>query len=125
MLEGFERVPSPLSLIVLQQVGGAIARVPVDATAYAHRAAAHDCFAMSIWEDATEDSQNMAWAREVWQSLIPHSTGAVYVNNLGDEGEARVRAAYGVNYEHLRELKTRYDPGNFFNGNQNVKPNSG
>ena len=54
--------------------------------------------------------------------MRPFSTGGVYVNNLGDEGEDRVRAAYGSNYDRLVALKTRYDPTNFFRLNQNIKP---
>jgi hypothetical protein len=54
--------------------------------------------------------------------MRPFSTGGVYVNNLGDEGEERVRAAYGGNYERLVALKTKYDPANLFRLNQNIKP---
>ena len=54
--------------------------------------------------------------------MRPFSTGGVYVNNLGDEGEDRVRAAYGSNYDRLVALKTKYDPTNFFRLNQNIKP---
>jgi FAD/FMN-containing dehydrogenase len=58
----------------------------------------------------------------LWEAAKPFGTGGVYVNDLGDEGEARVRAAYGGNYARLAALKTKYDPGNLFRLNQNVKP---
>jgi hypothetical protein len=64
----------------------------------------------------------MRWARELWSAVRPYSTGGVYANNLGDEGEDRVRDAYGANYARLAALKTKYDPTNFFRLNQNIKP---
>ena len=64
----------------------------------------------------------MRWARELWSAVRPYSTGGVYANNLGDEGEDRVRDAYGENYARLVALKNKYDPTNFFRLNQNIKP---
>jgi FAD/FMN-containing dehydrogenase len=122
MMALFARVPSPMSVAALQQVGGMIARVPADATAYAHRDAAYDCIPISIWEDPAQDAANLAWGREFWEAMRPFSTGGVYVNNLGEEGEERVRAAYGANYARLAALKARYDPSNLFRLNQNVRP---
>jgi FAD/FMN-containing dehydrogenase len=122
LIEGYARASSPLSLAVLQQVGGAIARVSTDATAYANRDAAYDCFPAAIWEDPAEDERHIAWVRTFSESLRPFATGGVYVNSLGDEGEARVRAAYGANYARLTVLKTKYDPCNLFRSNQNIKP---
>jgi FAD/FMN-containing dehydrogenase len=122
LLEAYASAPSVSALAVLQQVGGAIARVPPSATAYAQRDAAYDCFPVAIWDDPAEDEANIRWARELWTALRPFSTGGVYVNNLGDEGEDRVRAAYGENYARLVALKTRYDPSNLFRLNQNIRP---
>jgi FAD/FMN-containing dehydrogenase len=67
----------------------------------------------------------MQWARELWQRVRPFSTGGVYVNNLGEEGEDRVQAAFGENYSRLVALKNTYDPTNFFRMNQNVRPAPG
>jgi FAD/FMN-containing dehydrogenase len=65
----------------------------------------------------------MAWTRNFWEAIRPYSTGRVYVNFLGEEGQDRVRAAYGdAKYEHLRALKRRYDPTNLFRLNQNIRP---
>jgi len=96
--------------------------VPTAATAYAQRDAAFDCFPISIWDDPAADEANKRWAREFSVAMQPFSTGGVYVNNLGDEGEDRVRAAYGENFTRLAVLKRQYDPTNFFNLNQNIKP---
>lgn len=122
LLEHFARVPSPMSVLGLQQAGGAIARVPVEATAYANRDAVFDCIPISIWEDPSRDAENIAWSRGVSDAMRPFATGGVYVNNLGEEGEERIHAAYGPNHARLARLKARYDPTNLFRGNQNIRP---
>jgi FAD/FMN-containing dehydrogenase len=103
-------------------VGGAIARVPATATAYCNRDAAYDCFPAAIWEDPAEDERHIVWVRNFWTAMQPFATGGVYANNLGEEGEGRVRAAYGANYARLAELKAKYDPYNLFRLNQNIRP---
>jgi FAD/FMN-containing dehydrogenase len=122
LTDGYARSTSPLSLAVLQQVGGAIARVSADATAYANRDAAYDCFPAAIWENPAEDERHIAWARAFWEAMRPFSSGGVYANSLGEEGEERVRAAYGANYARLAAVKAKYDPDNLFRLNQNIKP---
>ncbi|MVT67655.1 FAD-binding protein [Bradyrhizobium pachyrhizi] len=122
LLDAYARAPNTASLLVLQHVGGAIARVPVSSSPYANRDAAFDCFPVAIWDDPAGDEANMLWARELWSAVRPYSTGGVYANNLGDEGEDRVRDAYGENYGRLVALKNKYDPTNFFRLNQNIKP---
>jgi FAD/FMN-containing dehydrogenase len=122
LIARFPSVPSPRSFFVFQQVGGAISRVPATATAYANRAAAYDCFPVSIWSDPDADKENIAWAREMYSVLRPFGMDGVYVNNLGDEGHERVRAAYGENYDRLVALKRKFDPENLFRLNQNVQP---
>jgi hypothetical protein len=112
----------PGSLLVLQHVGGAIARVPVTDTPYFNRDALYDCFPISIWNEPEEDALRISWARELWDAMRPFSTGGVYANNLGEEGIERVEAAYGENYTRLLALKNKYDPANFFRLNQNIKP---
>ena len=122
LLDAYARAPNTSSLLVFQQVGGAIARIPVSDSPYANRDAAFDCFPVAIWDVPADDDANMHWARELWSAVRPHSTGGVYANNLGDEGEERVRDAYGENYARLVALKNKYDPTNFFRLNQNIKP---
>ncbi|QOZ66402.1 FAD-binding oxidoreductase [Bradyrhizobium arachidis] len=122
LLDAYARAPNTSSLLVFQHVGGAIARVPASDSPYANRDAAFDCFPVAIWDDPADDDANMRWARELWSAVRPYSTGGVYANNLGDEGEDRIRDAYGENYPRLAALKTKYDPTNFFRLNQNIKP---
>ena len=122
LIDRFPSVPSSRSFFVFQQVGGAISRVPATATAYVNRDAAYDSFPVSIWNDAAADEENIAWAREMYAVLRPFGMGGVYVNNLGDEGHERVKAAYGENYDRLARLKRKYDPDNLFRLNQNVHP---
>jgi len=122
LIERFAKAPSPSSSAVLQQVGGAIARVPGAESPYANRDAAWDCFPVAIWDHPAADEANMRWAREFWDAMRPFATGGVYANNLGDEGDERVRAAYGPSYARLQAVKDKYDPDNVFRLNQNVKP---
>ncbi|QGZ58606.1 FAD-binding oxidoreductase [Paraburkholderia acidiphila] len=118
----YERSPSPSSLLVFQHVGGAIARVAGSATAYAHRDANFDCFPVAIWDETGDDAVNVQWVRSLWEALRPYSCGGVYANNLGDEGDERVKEAYGENYSRLASIKRQYDPDNFFRMNQNIAP---
>src|SRR5262249_3492242 len=113
-LDAFAGVPSPMSVVGFQQVGGRIARIPPQVTAYANRGAAFDCIPISISEDTEADETNIAWSRRFWEAMRPFATGGVYVNNLGDEGEQRIRDAYGANYARLAAVKAKYDPRNLF-----------
>ncbi|MFJ7356444.1 FAD-binding oxidoreductase [Phyllobacterium sp. NPDC097923] len=124
LLEAYASSPSSTSLLVFQQVGGAIARVPKSAAPYANRDALYDCFPIAIWDDPADDEANIQWARAMWNAIRPYATGGVYANNLGDEGDDRVRQAYGENYARLVALKTKYDPANLFRLNQNIPPNA-
>ena len=121
LLAAYATAPSG-SLLVLQQVGGAIGRVPIAETPYANRDALYDCFPISIWDEPADDEIHIRWARDLWTAMRPFSTGGVYANNLGDEGTDRVQAAYGENYPRLAALKNKYDPTNFFRLNQNIRP---
>jgi FAD/FMN-containing dehydrogenase len=111
---------SPHTLIGLQQMHGAAARVSPTATAFAHRHDQWDCLMLSQWNGAADDEMNIRWTREFHAAMAPHLERAVYVNDLGADEPDRVRAAYGANYERLVAIKAKYDPGNFFRGNQNV-----
>jgi FAD/FMN-containing dehydrogenase len=121
LLAAYAAAPSG-SRLVLQQVGGAIARVPIAETPYVNRDALYDCFPISIWDDPADDEAHIRWARELWDAMRQFSTGGVYANNLGEEGTDRVQAAYGENYPRLLALKNKYDPANFFRLNQNITP---
>jgi hypothetical protein len=122
ILAQFAKVLSPRSAIVLEQWGGAVARMPPDATAFNHRDVRYDFIPASVWTDRADSERQIAWVRQLWEATKPFGTGGVYVNNLGDEGEDRVLAAYGANYEKLAAVKANYDPLNLFRLNQNVQP---
>jgi len=116
------RATSPFSAIHIHQMGGAVARVPAEATAFANRGAAFVSNIIAQWEAPEHDEENIAWAREHFARLEPHARGA-YVNFLGEEGATRTRAAYGeATYRRLAALKRRYDPDNVFRLNQNIVP---
>jgi hypothetical protein len=100
---------------------GAVTRVPIEATAFALRRRGFDLFISAPWQDTEGRRRTLAWVSGLRDSLRAHATG-VYVNNLEDEGEARVREAYGPNYARLSRVKAQYDPRNVFHVNQNIPP---
>ena len=116
------QIPDPNTEIAFAQLGGAVSRVALDATAYTHRNAQFVVNVHGRWEDPAKDEQCIAWARELFRAAEPFATGGVYVNFLTQEEGDRVRAAYGPNYGRLVELKNRYDPTNLFRTNQNIRP---
>lgn len=122
VLSGFAEVPSSQTAIIFQQIGGAVKQIPRDRTAFAHRDADFDFVILSLWSDPTDDERNIMWSRELGDQTRLFASGGVYVNNLGDEAEDRVRAAYGSNYDRLVALKSKYDPANLFRLNQNLRP---
>jgi FAD/FMN-containing dehydrogenase len=115
---------SPKSYTIVFQLGGALARVGEDETAFSQRDAAHNVNINAVWtEEEPEAERHIAWARDFFDAMQPHAGRRVYVNFLGEEGGSRVRQAYGArNYERLVELKRAYDPTNFFRLNQNIEP---
>ena len=122
IVDAARRIPDPQTEIAFAQLGGAINRVPNDATAYGHRDAQ---FVMNVhgrWSDAAKDRECIGWARGLFEAAAPYSTGAVYVNFLTQDEQDRVRSAYGANYERLSALKRKYDPTNLFRMNQNIVP---
>jgi len=118
----FAMVPSPQTVAVLEHFGGAMRRIATEATAFPHRQLDYDIVITSMWTDPAEAERNIAWTRAFSDALQPFAPAAVYVNYLGVEGEERVRAAYGANYNRLVALKHQYDPTNLFRLNQNVAP---
>jgi hypothetical protein len=116
------RITSPHSGFPIFQLGGAIARVGEDETAFNGRAAGHTINLNGIAETSDDFEEQREWVRGLSAALEPHQT-SVYVNFLMDEGEERIRDAYGADkYERLAALKRTYDPGNFFHLNQNIRP---
>ena len=118
-----DRGKSPLAAVVLEYYGGAASRVAGSATAFPHREATYNLLVLGQWTDVTEDPVHIGWARDCWEAVRPWSSGAVYMNVLGeDEGAQAVRDAYGANYARLAALKTELDPKNLFRLNQNIAP---
>jgi hypothetical protein len=112
---------SPWSQILIQHVHGAAIRIGPTETAFALRDESYVICMVAAWDDG-EAHQHMAWTHACWRAIELFGSPGVYINFLGNEGEERVRASYGVNYERLVSLKNRYDPTNFFALNQNIKP---
>lgn len=123
VLEHGAKMPSPFSQIHFHHMGGAVARVGEEDTAFGNRRAVFAYNINSMWVDPSEDDLHETRNREVATAFGPFSTGGVYVNFLGIEGGARIRAAYGdAKYERLSRLKKVYDPQNLFRLNQNIPP---
>jgi FAD/FMN-containing dehydrogenase len=114
---------SPYSQQILLPWGGAVAGPAESDTPIANRSVRWITHPFAVWEDPADDDANVAWARSFRRDIAGHTTGGVYLNFIGDEGQDRVRAAYGpANYERLTRIKAEYDPANVFRGNQNIQP---
>ena len=115
--------PSPMSRIFIEHLGGAMGRVPADATAFVHRSAPFDLIVVAGGFPVEATERNMAWARATSSAMRPFMSGAAYVNYLDADADTEaVRAAYGPAYARLVALKNRYDPHNVFRLNQNIRP---
>jgi hypothetical protein len=124
LLRFLPQMPSSASSVGLQQLHGVASRVAPSATAFPHRTEQYDFLILSQWSEATDSDRNLQWTRALFEAMRPHLEASVYVNNLGDEGPGRVRAAYGENYPRLAALKRAYDPDNLFRANQNIDPST-
>jgi FAD/FMN-containing dehydrogenase len=123
LLDHALRLPTPECEVFIGNLGGAVNRVPVDATAYPHRDVQFVINVHTRWQDRTQDVACIAWARAMFDALAPHATGGVYVNFMPEDEAQRVRqGAYGTNYDRLARIKAKYDPNNLFHLNQNIPP---
>ncbi|MFY9916127.1 MAG: FAD-binding oxidoreductase [Nocardioidaceae bacterium] len=114
--------PSPRTQQILFPWGGAVAKLGAQ-TPMAQRDAAYVSHPFAVWEDESDDETALRWVREYRSAIAPFANGGTYLNFIGDEGEDRVRAAYGdKSYDRLAAVKAEYDPGNIFHRNQNVRP---
>ncbi|WP_254545033.1 FAD-binding oxidoreductase [Halomarina pelagica] len=127
LCEHAARMTSSESAIGMLSLGGAVAREPDESTAYPHRDAAWVLNIQSRWRETENEERHVDWTRALFDAMVPFSTGGVYVNFIsGDEGDERVRAAYGDRtYDRLAEVKAQWDPENVFHLNQNVTPGAG
>ncbi|MDZ4343539.1 MAG: FAD-binding oxidoreductase [Candidatus Binatia bacterium] len=116
-------IPSPHSAILLFPLDGALNRLAEDCSAVGNRDAAWVLNIAASWEKSEDDRTNVEWARAAWQDIRSFSTGGTYVNFLTEEeGDERIHAAYGDNYERLIEVKTKWDAKNLFRMNKNIVP---
>jgi FAD/FMN-containing dehydrogenase len=118
-----ESIVSPHSAILLFPLDGALNQLPEEHSPVGNRDAAWVLNIAASWEKVEDDKTNIEWAREAWRDMRHFSTGGTYVNFLTEEeGEERIHAAYGKNYERLVEVKTKWDPKNLFRMNKNIAP---
>lgn len=122
VIEYAKKLPSSQSEVFLALISGAANRVPAEAMAYASR---DTKFVMNVharWDEAAQDQTCIDWARAFFQAAKPYASAGAYVNFMTADETDRVAAAYGANYARLASIKKKYDPGNVFHANQNIKP---
>jgi hypothetical protein len=118
---GYE-MPTMHSTMHLYPIDGKTHQVGTDETPWDYRRAKWSKVIAGVDPDPENTEAITAWAKEYWEALHPHSAGGAYVNFMMEEGEDRVKATYGLNYERLAAIKQKYDPTNLFRVNQNIKP---
>jgi FAD/FMN-containing dehydrogenase len=123
MIACFARCPTPMGQLLLEHFHGAATRVGVGNTAFPHRAVGDNFVLVSEWIERADTDRCVAWARETYGAMEHFFAPGRYMNYMADDetGDASA-AAYGPNYRRLQELKTKYDPNNFFRMNQNIRP---
>lgn len=122
LLNALGTLPDPNCEVFIAHVGGAMARVSDDATAYPQRSAHFIMNVHTRWEDASGDGACIGWARKLFNDTEKYSTGSVYVNFMPEDETERVAGAYGGNIARLRSVKARFDPQNLFRLNHNIQP---
>jgi FAD/FMN-containing dehydrogenase len=125
LVEAFDRLPTPMSQMVIEHFHGAATRVPVGDTAYAMRDGGFNILLVAQWTDPKDDERCTAWCREAYASLKPFMGPRRYVNYLSEDDLRQgdnLTAVYGPNLPRLRQIKRRYDPENVFRLNLNIPP---
>jgi len=118
------KLPTMLSAVHLYPINGAASRIKNKATAWYNRDVTWAAVMVGVDPDPANKERISTWAKEYSSALHPYSAGGAYINfMMEEEGEGRIRATYGRNYERLAKIKKRYDPANLFKVNQNIKPN--
>lgn len=115
-------IPTMHSTMHLYPINGAAHKVNSDETAWNYREANWAQVMVGVSPDSSDKEKITQWSRDYWEDLHPYSSGGAYVNFMMDEGEDRIKATYRDNYDRLAKIKAKYDPDNFFNVNQNIKP---
>ncbi len=122
IVRSFTEVTSPMTIVPLNAWGGAISRVPDDATAFGHRDTKFTIYIFAMWADRSDDDRHIEWSRAFHDALRPHMNG-IYVNEMGPD--ERIHDAYSpTTLARLGAVKHTYDPTNFFRMNQNIRPTS-
>lgn len=116
------RVPVVNSTVHIYPINGACHRVPPGATAFAHRDASFATVIAGMWPDPADNEANIAWVREYYNAIAPHSQRGGYINFMAADDQDRVEANYGDSYRRLAQIKRTYDPDNVFHFNQNIQP---
>jgi FAD/FMN-containing dehydrogenase len=122
IVDGARTLPTPECEIFIAHVGGAMARVASDATAWQNRQAHFIMNVHTRWRESEKDAAYIGWARKLFDAAAPLASGSVYVNFMAGDEPARVEEAYGAHYRRLVDIKRRYDPDNLFRVNQNIRP---
>jgi FAD/FMN-containing dehydrogenase len=122
IVRSFEACPSPMSHIIIEHLHGAASRVPMASTACTLRTIGFNVVIISQWSNADDTERGVAWARETFSALTPYLAPMRYVNYLEADTKDAAAVAYGSNLTRLRDLKTKWDPENFFHQNVNVRP---
>jgi len=118
------QLPTMHSTMHIYPINGAAGRVGRNETAFSFRDASFAEVIVGVDPDPANNARMIAWAKDYWTALHPHSAGGAYVNMIMDEGEGAVKAAYRDNYARLAHIKATYDPDNLFHMNQNIKPSA-
>ena len=121
IIEFARKLPSPHCEIFLPLMSGAVNRVPSNAMAYGHRDVQFVLNVHGRWDEAAQDESCISWAREFFNVSAPFASTGAYVNFMSGDEDGRVAAAYGANYDRLKQIKQKYDPENIFHNNQNIK----
>jgi FAD/FMN-containing dehydrogenase len=121
-LEFGPKVPVVNSTMHIYPINGAAGRVASDATAFAYRDAKFATVIAGMWPDPADNEKNTKWVKDYYKALQPHSSSGGYVNFMAGDDQGRVRDNYKGNYDRLVTIKKKYDPGNLFHMNQNIKP---
>ena len=116
------RMPTMHSSMHMYPINGAARRVGNDETPWAYRDANWAEVIVGVDPDPANNERIIPWTKDYWDALHPYSAGGAYVNFMMDEGQERVQATYGDNYDRLLAIKNKYDPTNLFRVNQNIRP---
>jgi hypothetical protein len=122
LVEYAGKLPSAETELAFVQLGGAINRVPSEATAYPHRDVAFHINLHTRWRDPADDAACIAWARSLFDACAPFASGGTYVNFIPEDDKDGVRRAYLGNAKRLAAVKAKFDPQNLFRVNQNIRP---